>query len=260
MDNDGAGADFMDKLLRGYRLVWPPATPSSARAASSVAEAPNAVLVGTSSSWQSPADPAAGHGSQLSQPLLQSWQSPADPAGGHGSQLSPPLLQNKPVGHLKRGKFRKLPRVQTALPFGTLVISGGTTGMSGTLHRVEECIVLGRDVQLTVSLLSSNLPISQPYSNPHTDSFPSCAESTLARRARRRRIWRASLCTTSTPSRAAQHTRSAHPSYTPPGAARSKRSKRPGLKRRRSRARGLPRSSGCWMRCGQAQRVELGRA
>ena len=233
MDHDGSGADFMEKLLRGYRMVWPPATPSSARAESSVAEASNAVLVGTSSSWQSP----------------------ADPAGGDGSPLSPPLLQNKPVGHLKRGKFRKLPRVQTALPFGTLVISGGTTGMSGTLHRVEECSVLGRDVQLTVSLLSSNRPIPQPYSDSHTDSVPSCAESTLVRRARRGRISRASLCTTSTPSRAAQRTRSAHPSYTPPGAAPSRRSKRRGSRRRRTRARGLPRSSVCWMRCGRAQRV-----
>jgi hypothetical protein len=176
MDHDGSGADFMEKLLRGYRMVWPPATPSSARAASSVAEASNAVLVGTSSSWQSP----------------------ADPAGGDGSPRSPPLLQNKPVGHLKRGKFRKLPRVRTALPFGTLVMSGGTTGMSGTLHRVEECSVLGRDVQLTVSLLSSNRPIPQPYSDSHTDSVPSCAESTSARGASGRGICRASLSTTST--------------------------------------------------------------
>ena len=251
MDHDGSGADFMEKLLRGYRMVWPPATPSSARAESSVAEASNAVLVGTYSSWQSPADPACGDGSPLSPPLLQN----NDPAGGDGSPLSPPLLQNKPVGHLKRGKFRKLPRVRTALPFGTLVMSGGTTGMSGTLHRVEECSVLGRDVQLTVSLLSSNRPIPQPYSDSHTDSVPSCAESTLVRRARRGRISRASLCTTSTPSRAAQRTRSAHPSYTLPGAAPSRRSKRRGSRRRRTRARGLPRSSVCWMRCGRAQRV-----
>jgi hypothetical protein len=44
--------------------------------------------------------------------------------------------------------------VRKALPFGTLVISGGTTGMSGTLHRVEDCLVLEGDVQLHVRLPS----------------------------------------------------------------------------------------------------------
>ena len=117
---------------------------------------------------------------------------------------------------------------------------------SGLCMQPDRRVVLGRDVQLTVSLLSSNLPIPQPNSDPHTDSVPSCAESTLVRRARRGRISRASLCTTSTPSRAAQRTRSAHPSYTPPGAAPSRRSKRRGSRRRRTRARGLPRSSVCW--------------
>ena len=57
------------------------------------------------------------------------------PAHSSTCALSPP---NGKAAPYKKGRIRKLPRVRKALPFGTLVISGGTTGMSGTLHRVED--------------------------------------------------------------------------------------------------------------------------
>ena len=155
MASVGAGADFMRDLLQGYRLVGRPATTAAAPAARSVAEAPNA-----SSTGQSAADLAGGR-------APEDGGSPSDcvtrgasaACASAGSPLSPPPLQKKPVGGCKKGRFRKLPRVGMALPFGTLVISGGTTGMSGTLHRVEDCIVLGRDVQLIVRLAN---PQPQP--------------------------------------------------------------------------------------------------
>ena len=147
LTSPGADAEFfLRELSEGYRVVGHPAPTAAAPALSSIADASNSSRVGTRSLAE---DGSPSNGETRS--------AGADAAGScapscrAGSPLSPP---NGKAAPYKKGRIRKLPRVRKALPFGTLVISGGTTGMSGTLHRVEDCLVLEGDVQLHVRLPS----------------------------------------------------------------------------------------------------------